>query len=349
MSTLRCPSCGAPLRLDECRYCGSQQTPANPLPAQEEEDFSTKVGKGIFRLARITIIGAILIVITLIGSCVLLVLSSDSAREQPPPPLPLPARPPPPSQPSPPPAYEIHTGHGLADFAGVHSVPTNPATRSASIVDFSWQGSVLSAATESMRSIDGSIRRVVIEGDRLYGVDTHDFGEIVGSNARFEKIKPPAELPEMNWTAGLTSDSGRILILRSHVYSHIYTFEPSTHAWRVLHESRGALRGLAADVQSGELFSLQPQHQAHGEELAAVAVFNAQGALMRTVPLSPPIVRPELLHNDWRDRLQLFVLDERLMVLIPGAWDRETAAASPRLAYAIDSRTGRVEKVDIRD
>lgn len=222
----------------------------------------------------------------------------------------------------------------VGSFHAIHSARTGGASTTAAVARFA--AASLDAA--SARDIDRSVHHVVFdpEGQRYWGLTTHDFGAVNASDGRFTRIAPDRAVGDFSWPTGLAFEAStrRVYIATSHVYTRFYRFDARASRWeRLPSELRDhPIVGLAHLTSDGCLYALE--HRPGDRMLRRLQKFNTEGASLGAVELLPavPIGDPIDL------RVQLVATADALVLLLPPV---ETSPAVGRL-LVIDPATGAV-------
>lgn len=230
----------------------------------------------------------------------------------------------------------------VAPFVALHLTRTGRHTTSTALAEFDLAGPIASTA----RDVRGGILRVAHDavGGRNFALTRHAFGAISAKTGEFIGIAVDPGL-DFSWPKGIAWDpeSERAVVLTSHVYTRLFTYDPATSSWEMLPT---ALRdvpaaGLACVPGESSFYALDVPLQA--KELSALHRFNRAGAHVGRVALSPPV---PLSDGDDAVGAQLFHSSGKLVLLLPPldadpATGGEHSTRTERL-FAIDPRTGAV-------
>lgn len=192
--------------------------------------------------------------------------------------------------------------------------PHHPA---AAYGDFTLAGPRLDVLTP----LPKGIRQVAYDpaGKQLYGIDSHNVFRVDPAKREAVEMKPPADLPEVGWTCGITFDTKRerLLVVTLGGVGHLYSYTPKTEKWEVVCDMDNLdLSGMVYDPGQDRLYGLYGPFG--GKQRPTVGVFNPKGALLSTVELADPTLPADLVgRGPGGTPLSLAVVGGELAIVTP--------------------------------
>jgi hypothetical protein len=222
----------------------------------------------------------------------------------------------------------------VAPFHALLWVRDGSITPSVSQAEFTAAGPRLASA----RNIDNGVRHVAHDpaAGRTFAVTQHEFGAISPTTGEFIEIGVDPTF-EFSWPKGVVWDATaqRVVVLTSHVYTHLFAYNPLTSSWEQLAKLRGPnLVGLAFAPGEDLYFSIETQ--APRSSLSALERFNRAGAKVGRLVLSPPI---PLAADDDLEGAQLHSSSDKLVAILPGVEGDGELREADRV-FVIDPKSG---------
>lgn len=159
---------------------------------------------------------------------------------------------------------------------------------SGSFGDFTQDGPV----KDSLKPLPDGIVRLVQDpkGKKYYGLTNHEIHEVDLEKRKSVKLDPGVGLARVSRPKAITFDTkrDRLLVVAS---KFIYEYAPATGKWGVIAElPRGTdLAAMAYHAKDDTLYAVG--HEIAGEDDTRPALYrlNAQGAILKSTPLTSPV------------------------------------------------------------
>jgi len=228
----------------------------------------------------------------------------------------------------------------VAPFQAILFASTGPGRIATSLAEFNLNG----PAFQTARDIRKGIRHVAhdAEAGRTFALTTHEFGALSPTTGELIQIHVDPSF-EFSWPKGIAWDPVRrsVVVMTSHVYTRLYSYDPTTSAWsRLPAEFRDlSAIGLALIPESGVLYTVALAHGAR--ELGELQRFNTRGSGLGPLRLDPAI---PLWQADDVQQLQLHSSSGQLVLMLPPGPDD----ARPARIFVVDPDTGAVSAVPAR-
>ncbi len=173
----------------------------------------------------------------------------------------------------------------------------------------------------------------------LYAVD-HDVIRIDPEGGRPVALPIPAGIPRLSWPSGLAFDKKRrrVLLCSFGGGGHLYAYDVNAEKWSVLSSMRGINpTAMAWSEKYDAIFVIARQH-VESRKSNALCELNSDGATVASYTLGAEL--PLLERNP---RCQLIAVDDRLVLLAPGAGESRGFGAPPTHSYVISLKSHEIE------
>jgi len=150
-------------------------------------------------------------------------------------------------------------------------------------------------------------------------------------------IKESLDVPRIGWPTDLTFDTKRkrlVLLARG----ILYAYEPATAKWSALAEGLSAT-AITYSAKDDALYVIRAEH----ERVPSLVKLNSEAAVVKTTPLSGPIVPGMLPDGPGVTGVQLVAVEGHLVLFVPpfGRRSSEVEAPQRECIYLIDSKSGK--------
>lgn len=211
---------------------------------------------------------------------------------------------------------------------------------SRSIADFTILGPDLKSALDVHQIEKLAYDR---KNDSYYALDKYgDLGKINLTNKGFEKITPDAALKDYSWPKGIAfnSDDNEVIIMTSHVYSNLFSYNISTREWKKITAGMRDVGMVALTYSESDqvFYALEKAYDA--PSLSSINVFNRHGAHVGSIKISPQIPINPFTDAPIPD-IQMNVSSGKIILIVASSYLRPEILAKSNI-FAIDPQSGKV-------
>jgi hypothetical protein len=192
----------------------------------------------------------------------------------------------------------------------------------------------------SARDVRGGVRHISHDAGngRTFALTAQEFGALSPSTGEFIQIAVDPSF-DFSWPKGLAwhPESKRVIVMTSHVYTHLFSYDPTTSGWEQLPAKFRdlSIAGLAWIPNEEMFFALSVD--AGATELSRLQRFNQLGSNLGPIGLDQPI---PLADGRDSERAQLHHSSGMLVLMLPPYDDAEPSA--PDRIFVIHPGSGSV-------
>ncbi len=177
-------------------------------------------------------------------------------------------------------------------------------------------------------------------GPSYFGIGGHEVWALDLKARNAWTLPLDAGLPELSWPCGLAFDSKRNRVVLSSLggVGFFYAYDPAAKKWSLISDLNNIdLWALTYAADDDSLYGVGMSSGA--QRTPAIFQFNAKGALVRQVSLSPP----PSTHEGRPDRMtQLAYVGKKLVLLLQPMRSREPGELDFTTAHVVDPQSGKI-------
>lgn len=226
--------------------------------------------------------------------------------------------------------------HGtIKPFKAVHTIK-----ESRLIADYTMLGPDLKNAIDINK-----IEKIVYDhkNDTYYALD--EWGDLVKfnlANRDFEKIKIDPTLKDYCWPKGIAFDSDKkdIIIMTSHVFSNLFSYNINTHQWKKMTSGMRDVGLVALTYSASDQVFYALEKGSGTKSFSSIRVFNRNGAPIGNIKISPQIP----INNIADERVpsvQMKFSSGKIILIISSSYLKREVLDKAYI-FAIDPQSGKV-------
>src|SRR5262249_5894914 len=140
----------------------------------------------------------------------------------------------------------------------------------------------------ALKPVPGGIRFLTQDpvAKKYYGIDAHCVYEVDLEKNTKTKMEPPAELPRLSWTCGISFDTKRqrLLVTTLGGVGYLYSYTPKTGKWEVICDMDNQdLASMVYDPKTDRTYGFPMAFG--GARNLKLSIRNAAGAIVSTIDL----------------------------------------------------------------
>lgn len=178
---------------------------------------------------------------------------------------------------------------------------------------------------------------------RHYGISRHGFVRVDMQRNVVEPVTLGLDVPRLSWPCEITYDTKRkrVILGSSGGGGFLYAYSPETAKWSVISKRPGPLDAFAYSPADDFIYGLLLEHSEAGK-VASLAKVNAFGAVVRRIPLGPPIHPGSFNGGPGVSTTQVVIAGKYVAILASSDGSGDRADLDADSIYVVDPETKKV-------